>query len=162
MDTHLCIGKAIFVKDIARYVRNQKKYMMFHDTTLPNTMGRTIQMTMEFNYQTGKRPSESVKEEGIRIVKERAKKLYNVVSFDSITYKGQYRTKIYSKKDKRKYKIKPVIRFLVTFSFMPNYYTFFCNKQDSAGDCLGHRMGRQKFINRYCGGKTPPQPKESR
>jgi hypothetical protein len=36
-----------------------------------------------------------------------------------------------------------------------HYYTFGCDKTDFSGLCLGHKMSRKEFIERYCGGVEP-------
>ena len=33
-----------------------------------------------------------------------------------------------------------------------HYKTLECDRMDASGFCLGHRMSRDKFIKRYCGG----------
>jgi hypothetical protein len=34
-------------------------------------------------------------------------------------------------------------------------YTFGCDRMDFSGLCLGHRMSRKEFIERYCRGVEP-------
>jgi hypothetical protein len=34
-------------------------------------------------------------------------------------------------------------------------YTAGCNRMDFSGLCLGHRISRKEFIERYCGGLEP-------
>jgi hypothetical protein len=34
-------------------------------------------------------------------------------------------------------------------------YTSGCGRMDFSGLCLGHRMSRKEFIERYCGGVEP-------
>ncbi|MDI6889712.1 MAG: cold shock domain-containing protein [Thermodesulfovibrionales bacterium] len=36
-----------------------------------------------------------------------------------------------------------------------HYHTFGCNRMDVSGFCLGHRMSREEFLERYCGGIEP-------
>ena len=36
-----------------------------------------------------------------------------------------------------------------------HYYTFGCDRMDFSGLCLGHKMSRKEFIERYCGGVEP-------
>jgi hypothetical protein len=35
------------------------------------------------------------------------------------------------------------------------YQTLGCNRMDGSGFCLGHRMSREEFLERYCGGIEP-------
>jgi hypothetical protein len=36
-----------------------------------------------------------------------------------------------------------------------HYKTLSCDRMDASGLCSGHRMSRQVFLERYCGGVTP-------
>ncbi len=36
-----------------------------------------------------------------------------------------------------------------------HYQTLECNRMDGSGFCLGHRMSREEFLERYCGGIEP-------
>jgi hypothetical protein len=38
-----------------------------------------------------------------------------------------------------------------------HYQTLGCDKMDVSGFCLGHRMDREEFLERYCGGTEPEQ-----
>jgi hypothetical protein len=39
--------------------------------------------------------------------------------------------------------------------FNRHYQTLGCDKTDASGFCLGHRMSREEFLERYCGGVEP-------
>ncbi len=41
--------------------------------------------------------------------------------------------------------------------FNRHYQTLGCDKMDVSGFCLGHRMDREEFLERYCGGTEPEQ-----
>jgi hypothetical protein len=36
-----------------------------------------------------------------------------------------------------------------------HYKTLGCDSMDSSGFCLGHRISRDEFLKRYCGGVEP-------
>ena len=35
------------------------------------------------------------------------------------------------------------------------YQTLGCNKMDVSGLCLGHKMSRKEFLEKYCAGREP-------
>jgi hypothetical protein len=45
--------------------------------------------------------------------------------------------------------------------FNGRYQTLGCDRMDISGFCLGHRISREEFLERYCGG-IEPQEKRNR
>ena len=43
-----------------------------------------------------------------------------------------------------------------------HYKTIGCDKMDVSGFCLGHKMSRDEFLERYCGGIEPESKKISK
>jgi hypothetical protein len=43
--------------------------------------------------------------------------------------------------------------------FNGHYQTLGCDRMDVSGFCLGHKISREEFIERYCGGIEPETKK---
>jgi hypothetical protein len=45
--------------------------------------------------------------------------------------------------------------------FNGSYQTLGCDRMDVSGFCLGHKISREEFLERYCGG-TEPETKRNK